>query len=116
MVAGNDWPPGYILCHNQQFARSPARPDNLHRAVTESPDRLADMLCWRDERYVGQELTFSYERKRIMLEDPSWANMSTPMRGRTGGSRCAGRAIRCLTGPSCCATMRISRDWGSDFA
>lgn len=69
MVAGNAWLPGYIQRHNQQFARSPARPDNLHRAVTESPDRLADILCWRDERYVGQQLTFSYERKRIMLEE-----------------------------------------------
>lgn len=69
MAAGNDWLPGYILRHNQHFARTPARPDNLHRAVTESPDRLNDILCWRDERYVGQQLTFSYERKRIMLEE-----------------------------------------------
>lgn len=69
MAAGNDWLPGYILRHNQQFARTPARPDNLHRAVTESSDRLSDTLCWRDERYVGQPLTFSYERKRIMLEE-----------------------------------------------
>jgi transposase len=69
MAAGNDWLPGYIQRHNQQFARTPARPDNLHRAVTESPDRLKDILCWRDERYVGQQLTFSYERKRIMLEE-----------------------------------------------
>jgi len=69
MAAGNAWLPGYILRHNQQFARSPARPDNLHRAVTESPDRLNDILCWRDERYVGQQLTFSYERRRIMLEE-----------------------------------------------
>lgn len=69
MKAGNDWLPCYILRHNQQFARNPARPDNLHRAVTESPDRLNDILCWRDERYVGQQLTFSYERKRIMLEE-----------------------------------------------
>ncbi|MDR7127658.1 ISNCY family transposase [Pseudotabrizicola sp. 4114] len=69
MTAGNDWLPGYILRHNQQFARTPARPDNLHRAVTETPDRLNDILCWRDERYVGQQLTFSYERKRIMLEE-----------------------------------------------
>ncbi len=69
MVAGNAWLPGYLQRHNQQFARTPARPDNLHRAVTESPDRLNDILCWRDERYVGQQLTFSYERKRIMLEE-----------------------------------------------
>ena len=69
MDAGNDWLPGYILRHNTQFARPPARPDNLHRAVTETPDRLRDILCWRDERYVGRQLTFSYERKRIMLEE-----------------------------------------------
>lgn len=69
MKAGNDWLPGYILRHNQQFARPPARPDNLHRAVTETPDRLSDILCWRDERHVTQQLTFSYERKRIMLEE-----------------------------------------------
>lgn len=69
MKAGNDWLPGYILRHNRQFARTPARPDNLHRAVTESPDRLNDILCWRDERYVGQQLTFSYERRRILLEE-----------------------------------------------
>jgi hypothetical protein len=69
MAAGNAWLPGYIQRHNRQFARTPARPDNLHRAVTESPDRLNDILCWRDERYVGQQLTFSYERKRIMLEE-----------------------------------------------
>lgn len=37
--------------------------------MTETPDRLNDILCWRDERYVGQQLTFSYERKRIMLEE-----------------------------------------------
>ena len=33
------------------------------------PDRLRDVLCWRDKRYVGRQLTFSYERKRIMLEE-----------------------------------------------
>lgn len=27
------------------------------------------MLCWRDTRYVGKQLTFSYDRKRIMLEE-----------------------------------------------
>jgi len=67
--AGNAWLPGYIQRHNTRFARTPARPDNLHRAVTETPDRLNDILCWRDERYVGQQLTFSYERKRVMLEE-----------------------------------------------
>ncbi len=69
MDAGNDWLPGTILRHTTQFARPPARPDNLHRAVTETPERLADILCWRDARHVGLQLTFSDARKRIMLEE-----------------------------------------------
>lgn len=31
-------------------------------------DRLRDLLCKREQRYVGQQLSFSYERKQIMLE------------------------------------------------
>lgn len=34
-----------------------------------APERLRDILCWRDQRYVGQQLTLTYERKRIMLEE-----------------------------------------------
>ena len=54
---------------NAQFAKAPAKPDNLHRALNVEPDRLDDVLCWRDTRYVGKQLTFSYDRKRIMLEE-----------------------------------------------
>lgn len=69
MAAGNAWLPGYVSRLNARFARPPARPDNLHRPVTESAARLHDILCWRDERYVGRQLTFSYERKRILLDE-----------------------------------------------
>ena len=33
------------------------------------PDRLAEILCKREQRYVGAQLTFSFERKLIMLEE-----------------------------------------------
>ncbi|GGW44897.1 hypothetical protein GCM10011452_36450 [Gemmobacter lanyuensis] len=87
MVAGTAWLPGCTQRHNQQFARTSARPDNLHRAVTESPDRLNGILCWRDERDVGQQLTFSYvlmkgsgsRWRRPRSRAAWWANMSTPM-------------------------------------
>lgn len=53
--------------------------------MTESPDRLAGILCWRDERYVGRQLTFFYERKRLMLEEGEvtrgLVGNSTPMPG-----------------------------------
>jgi len=45
------------------------RPDDLHRALNVEPDRLADILCFRDERYVGQQLAFSYQRLRIILQE-----------------------------------------------
>ncbi|GHB50260.1 hypothetical protein GCM10007094_44420 [Pseudovibrio japonicus] len=32
------------------------------------PDRLADILCWREKRYVTQQLTVSYNRKMLILE------------------------------------------------
>lgn len=47
----------------------PARPDDRHRPLNLPPDRLADILCWRDQRYVGNQLTFTYEHRRILLEE-----------------------------------------------
>lgn len=66
--AGNAFLPGFIERFNARFAVSPARPDDVHRPVTVTPDRLREILCWREQRHVGQQLTLSYERKRIMLE------------------------------------------------
>lgn len=43
--------------------------DNLHRAMNIEPDSLREVFCYRDQRYVSVQLTFSYERKRIMLEE-----------------------------------------------
>jgi hypothetical protein len=32
-------------------------------------DRLKEIQCKREQRYVGAQLTFSFERQRIMLEE-----------------------------------------------
>jgi hypothetical protein len=69
MAAGNAFLPGFIERYNAKFAKLPRRPDNLHRSLDVEPDRLRDILCLRDERYVGQQLTFSYDRQRIILEE-----------------------------------------------
>lgn len=69
MEAGNAFLPTFISQYNDRFAVAPARSDNLHRPVNMTASRLKDVLCKREERYVGAQLTFSYERKRIMLED-----------------------------------------------
>ncbi|WP_367714736.1 ISNCY family transposase [Nitratireductor sp. GISD-1A_MAKvit] len=69
METGNAFLPGFMERYNAKFARSPARPDDLHRPMNVAPDRLRDILCKREMRYVGQQLAFSFERKRIMLEE-----------------------------------------------
>lgn len=45
-----------------------AREDHdAHRALNIHITRLPDVLCTKDQRYVGQQLTLTYERKKIML-------------------------------------------------
>lgn len=66
--AGNAFLPDFIARFNAKFAKSPTRPDNLHRPLNVQIDRLRDVLCKREQRHVGQQLSFSYERKQIMLE------------------------------------------------
>ena len=61
--------PGFMARHNAQFARLPRRSDNLHRALNVEPDRLRDILCYRDKRYVSSQLAFSYDRLRIILAE-----------------------------------------------
>ena len=50
----NDFLPGFMERYNTRFAKVPARPDNLHRSMNIEPDRLRDIFCFRDQRYVGQ--------------------------------------------------------------
>jgi hypothetical protein len=60
---------GFMERYNARFCIVPARSDDLHRPLNLAPDRLAEILCKREQRYVGSQLTFSFERKRIMLEE-----------------------------------------------
>ena len=69
MAAANAFLPAFMERYNAKFAKTPRRPDNLHRPLNTEPDRLADVLCWRDERYVGNQLAFSYDRQRIILAE-----------------------------------------------
>lgn len=68
MDDGNAFLEGFVDRYNAKFAKAPARPDNLHRALNIEPDRLAEVFCLRDKRYVTKDLTIKYDRKRIKLE------------------------------------------------
>jgi transposase len=68
MEAANAFLPGFMERYNGRFAKPAARLDNLHRALNVEPDRLAEIFCLRDKRYVSKDLTLKYDRKRIRLE------------------------------------------------
>ena len=65
MEAANAFLPGFVERHKARFVKTPARPDDRHRP----PDRLADILCLREQCYVTGQLAFTHQRQRIMLEE-----------------------------------------------
>lgn len=65
----NAYLPSFIDRFNAQFAKQPAKSDNLHRPLNVPADRLDDILCWREKRHVGKQLTLMFERKRVILEE-----------------------------------------------
>lgn len=69
MDAGNAFLPGFMERCNAKFARPAAQPDNLHRALNISPERLREVLCLRDQRRLAKSLTITYDRKKLIVED-----------------------------------------------
>jgi len=65
---GNEFLSGFVERFNEKFTIRAARPDNLHRPLNVSPSRLNDILCYREQRYIGAQLSFHYDRKQIILE------------------------------------------------
>ncbi len=69
MESGNAFLSNFMDRYNARFSIVPARSNDLHRPLNLAPDRLTEILCKREQRYVGSQLTFSFERKRNMLEE-----------------------------------------------
>jgi hypothetical protein len=65
---GNSFLPEFIKRFNEKFAILPANPHDLHRPLQITENRLKDILCHREQRYVGMQLTFHYRRKQMILE------------------------------------------------
>ncbi len=68
LATGNNFLPGFVERFNERFAVRAAKPENLHRQINVAPSRLSDILCHRDQHYVGAQLSFHYDRKQIILE------------------------------------------------
>ncbi len=73
MAAANAMLPDFVARYNAQFAKAPRRPNDLHRPLSVEPDRLRGVLCLRDERRVGAQLTFSHERRKIVLQETEFS-------------------------------------------
>lgn len=80
MDDGNAFLASSAARYNAKFAKAPAKPDNLHRALNTEPNRLAKVFCLRDKRYVTKDLTLKYDRKSIRLA------VNDLMRGLVGKS------------------------------
>jgi hypothetical protein len=68
MRAGNVFLPEFLERFNEKFSVRAAKPDNLNRRLAVSPDRLSEILCHREQRHVGQQLTLAYDRKQLILD------------------------------------------------
>ena len=67
IAAANAWLPGFIAGHNARFGRDPANGKDLHRPLSAADD-LDEVLAWREQRTVSQNLTLHYDRMMLMLD------------------------------------------------
>jgi hypothetical protein len=68
MESGNGFLPAFLERFNERFVVPALKPENLHRPLNVVAARLNDILCHREQRYVSEQLTMSYDRKQIILE------------------------------------------------
>ena len=68
MESGNALLPGFLDRFNKRFAIPAASAENLHCKLNLPSSRLNDILCHREQRYVGAQLTFHYGRRQIILD------------------------------------------------
>jgi hypothetical protein len=68
MESGNALLPVFLDRFNKRFAIPAASAENLHRKLNVPSSRLNDILCHREQRYVGAQLTFHYGRRQIILD------------------------------------------------
>lgn len=66
--AGNAFLPTFVERFNQRFSVGASRPENLHRTLNVPASRLTEILCHREQRHVGAQLTMPYDRKQIILD------------------------------------------------
>ncbi len=79
MEAGNNFLPAFMQRFNERFSVPPARTQDLHHKLNVTPDRLDDVLCHRELRYITEQLVIHYDRRQIILEQTA---LSRGLRGQ----------------------------------
>ena len=74
MDAGNAFLPEFMKHYNERFSLSAVKVEDLHRKLNVQAPRLADILCHREQRRVGQQLSLAYDRRQIILERSALAD------------------------------------------
>ncbi len=74
MDAGNAFLPEFMKHYNERFSLSAVKAEDLHRRLNMQAPRLADILCHREQRHVGQQLSLAYDRRQIILERSALAD------------------------------------------
>ncbi len=74
MDAGNAFLPEFMKHYNKRFSLSAVKVEDLHRKLNVQAPRLADILCHREQRHVGQQLSLAYDRRQIILERSALAD------------------------------------------
>ena len=68
MERGNAFLSRFVERYNERFSVRAAKSENSHRPLHVLVNKLNDILCHREQRYIGAQLTFHYDRKQIILE------------------------------------------------
>jgi len=126
--AANAFLPSFVANYNGRFAKPAARDQDFHRSVDPRQD-LDQILCWREQRQVSNQLVVNYSRMKLTLKPEGLAvRLRGKMveiydfpDGRTGGS--LERQVVALLGlrqaaarQSCrhCREQALGRDPGLD--
>jgi hypothetical protein len=72
IAAANAWLPGFMTGYNARFGRQPLNAKDLHRPLTGTDD-LDEILAWREERTVTNNLTLHYDRMMLLLDPTEFA-------------------------------------------
>jgi len=66
--AANTFLPAYIEEYNRRFGKPAYNDKDMHRELL-SHEKLDNIICWKEDRSVSQNLTFQYNKVLYLIDD-----------------------------------------------